>query len=70
MIENCKRFLIKGLKVHSKTLNVYTVESVCQKLEQIQKIQNLLWQLSFFQIGKIGVSIVTNPHLHQVKNCP
>ena len=23
MIDNCKRYLIKGLKVHSKTINLY-----------------------------------------------
>ena len=28
MIENCKKYLIKGLKIHSKTLNLFTVEKV------------------------------------------
>ena len=45
MIENCSRYLIKGLKVHSKTINLYTVESnIAKKLGQIQKknIENLL----------------------------
>ena len=38
MIENCKRYLIKGLKVHSKTINVYTVESnISKELGLIQK---------------------------------
>ena len=38
MIENCKKYLVKGLKVHSKTLNLYTVESnIAKKLGQIQK---------------------------------
>ena len=38
MIENCKKHLIKGLKVHSKTINLYTVESnISKKLELIQK---------------------------------
>ena len=31
MIENCKRYLVKGLKVYSKTLNLYTVESNISK---------------------------------------
>ena len=31
MIENCKRFLVKGLKVHSKTINLFTVESNISK---------------------------------------
>ena len=38
MIENCKRYLIKGSKVHSKTLNLYTVESnISKQLGMIQK---------------------------------
>ena len=37
MIENCKKYLIKGPKVHSKTLNLYTVESnISKKLGHIQ----------------------------------
>ena len=31
MIENCKRYLIKGLKIHSKTINLFTVESNISK---------------------------------------
>ena len=44
MIENCKRYLIKGLKVHSKTINLYTVESnIAKQLGEIQKkIRNML----------------------------
>ena len=26
MIENCKRYLIKGSKIYSKTINLYTVK--------------------------------------------
>jgi len=38
MIENCKKFLVKGLKIHSKTINLYTVESnISKKLGLIQK---------------------------------
>ena len=38
MIENCKRYLIKGIKTHSKTLNLYTVESnISKQLGSIQK---------------------------------
>ena len=38
MIENAKKFLIKGSKTHSKTLNVLTVESnISKELAQIQK---------------------------------
>ena len=39
MIENCKRYLVKGLKIHSKTINLYTVESnISKQLGLIQKI--------------------------------
>ena len=38
MIENCKRYLVRGLKVHSKTINLYTVESnISKELGSIQK---------------------------------
>ena len=62
MIENCKRYLIKGLKVHSKTLNLFTVESnISKKLEVIQKKIYKFVEIGsypFFRLGKIGVSIV------------
>ena len=63
MIENCKKYLIKGLKIHSKNLNLYTVESnISKKLGQIQnkyKISVDIGSYPFFRLGKIGVSIVT-----------
>ena len=38
MIENCKRYLVKGLQVYSKTINLYTVESnISKQLGSIQK---------------------------------
>ena len=38
MIENCKRYLTKGVKVHSKTLSLYTVESnISKKIGSIQR---------------------------------
>ena len=38
MIDNCKKYLVKGLKVHSKTLNLFTVESnISKSLSVIQK---------------------------------
>jgi molybdenum cofactor synthesis domain-containing protein len=38
MIENCKRYLTKGVKVHSKTLSLYTVESnISKKIGNIQR---------------------------------
>jgi molybdenum cofactor synthesis domain-containing protein len=63
MIENCKRYLIKGEKVYSKTLNLYTVESnISKKLGLIQKKYKKFVDIGsypFFRLGKIGVAIVT-----------
>ena len=63
MIENCKKYLIKGSKVHSKTLNVYTVESnISKQLGLIQKKYIKFVDIGsypFFRLGKIGVSIVS-----------
>ncbi len=62
MIENCKRYLIKGLKIHSETINLYTVESnISKQLGLIQKkYQNFvdIGSYPFFRLGKIGVAIV------------
>ena len=63
MIENCKKFLVKGLKIHSKTLNLYTVESnISKQLGLIQKKNQKFVDIGsypFFRLGKIGVAIVT-----------
>ena len=63
MIENCKKFLIRGLKIHSKTLNLYTVESnISKQLGLIQKKNQKFVDIGsypFFRLGKIGVAIVT-----------
>jgi len=63
MIENCKRYLVSGLKVHSKTLNLYTVESnISKKLGQIQKKYKksvVIGSYPFFRLGKIGVALVS-----------
>ena len=63
MIENCKIYLTKGEKVHSKTLNLYTVESYISKsLGEIQKKYKRNVEIGsypFFRLGKIGVAIVT-----------
>ena len=62
MIENCKKYLIKGLKVHSKTINLFTVEShISKNLEILQKNYKKevdIGSYPFFRLGKIGVSIV------------
>ena len=63
MIENCKKYLIKGLKVHSKTVSLYTVESnIAKNLGQIQKKYKKFVDIGsypFFRLGKIGVAVVT-----------
>ena len=63
MIENCKRYLIKGLTIHSQTLNLFTVESnISKKLELIQKKYKKNVEIGsypFFRLGKIGVAIVS-----------
>ena len=63
MIENCKQYLIKGLKIHSKTLNLFTVESnISKQLGFIQKKYKKFVDIGsypFFRLGKIGVSIVS-----------
>ena len=63
MVENCKKYLVKGLKIHSKTINLYTVESnISEQLEIIQKKYNKYVDIGsypFFRLGKIGVSVVS-----------
>jgi hypothetical protein len=63
MIENCKRYLVKGSKVYSKTINLYTVESnISKQLGLIQKKYKKYVDIGsypFFRLGKIGVAIVT-----------
>ena len=63
MIENCKKYLIKGSKVHSKTLNLFTVESnISKELGLIQKKFKKKVEIGsypFFRLGKIGVAIVS-----------
>ena len=63
MIENCKKYLVKGLKIHSKTINLFTVESnISKQLEAIQQKHKKFVDIGsypFFRLGKIGVSIVS-----------
>ncbi len=63
MIENCKRYLIKGLRIHSKTINLYTVESnISKQLGLIQKKYKKFVDIGsypFFRLGKIGVAVVS-----------
>ena len=63
MVEDCKKYLVKGSKVHSYTINLYTVESnISKQLAQIQKKYKRFVEIGsypFFRLGKIGVSIVS-----------
>ena len=63
MIENCKKYLVKGLKVYSKTVSLYTVESnISKQLGLIQKKYKKhvdIGSYPFFRLGKIGVAVVT-----------
>ena len=73
MIENCKRYLVKGLKTHSKTINLFTVESnISKQLSLIQKKYKKFVEIGsypFFRLGKIGVAIVTrSTSLKKLKN--
>ena len=67
MIENCKKYLIKGLKVHSITVNLFTVESnISKELETFQKKYSKFVEIGsypFFRLGKIGVSVVSRSTL-------
>ena len=63
MIENSKKYLIKGSKTHSKTINLYTVESsISKQMGVIQKKYKKFVDIGsypFFRLGKIGVSVVS-----------
>ena len=63
MIENCKKYLVCGLKIHSETLKLFTVESnISRELENIQKKYIKFVDIGsypFFRLGKIGVSVVS-----------
>ena len=73
MIENCKRYLVKGLKIHSNTINLFTVESnISKQLSLIQKKYKKFVDIGsypFFRLGKIGVAIVfRSTSLKKLKN--
>jgi len=72
MIDNCKKHLVKGLKIRSKTLNLYTVESnISRQLGLIQKKNKKFVDIGsypFFRLGKIGVAIVTRSNSIQKLN--
>ena len=63
MIENSKRYLVKGSKVFSRTINLYTVESnISKQLGLLQKKYKKFVEIGsypFFRLGKIGVAVVS-----------
>jgi len=69
MIDNCKKYLIKGSKIYSKTINLYTVESnISKQLSLIQRKYKKFVDIGsypFFRLGKIGVAIVTRSSSNQ-----
>ncbi len=62
MIDNCKRYLKKGAKTYSKTINTLTVESnISKEMSKIQKKFRKTVDIGsypFFRLGRVGVSIV------------
>ena len=74
MIDNSKKYLIKGTKTYSKTINLITVESNISK--EISNIQTK-WKQTveigsypFFRLGKIGVSLVLRSiNQNKIKMC-
>ena len=62
MVDNLKNYMSPGLKTHSSTVSVETIESTIAKgLEKIQikyKKTVDIGSYPFFRLGKIGVSIV------------
>ena len=74
MIENCKRYLKRGARTHSKTINSLTVESNISK--EMSKIQNKysktveIGSYPFFRLGRVGVSIVLrSQNKHKINLC-
>ena len=65
MIENCKRYLVIGLKIHSKTLNLYTVESnISKQLNPKNRIGDYIQSL--MDIG----SKICKPNIPECDVCP
>ena len=74
MMPNLKKFLIKGLKVETKSVNLQTVESrIAKHLSALQKkyLKKIdIGSYPFFKLGRVGVSVVlrsTNKKI--IKKC-
>ncbi len=74
MIHNCSKYLVKGSKIYSDSINLITVESnISRQLEQIQKKFKKdidIGSYPFFRLGKVGVSIVIrSQNKHKISLC-
>ena len=74
MMDNCKKYLIKGDVTINESINLLTVEStIAKKLGQIQKkyLKSVdIGSYPFFRLGKIGVSIVLrSTNKNKIKLC-
>ena len=55
MIENCKKYLVKGLKVYSNTINIFTVESnISKELGEIQKKYKKFVEIGSYPFFRLG----------------
>ena len=74
MMNNCRKYIIKGSKVLSKSINLHTVESnIAKEVGKIQKKFGRkvdIGSYPFFRLGKIGVSIVLrSSSINQLNIC-
>ena len=74
MIHNCSKYLVKGAKIFSDSINLVTVESNISKgLAKIQKKYKReidIGSYPFFRLGRVGVSIVLrSQNKHKINLC-
>ena len=74
MMPNLKNYLVKGLKINSKTISVQAVESkIANFLTKLQKkyLKKIdIGSYPFFRLGKVGVSVVFRSTSKQlIKRC-
>tara|TARA_B100001121_G_C18592694_1_gene575435 strand:+ start:310 stop:1065 length:756 start_codon:yes stop_codon:yes gene_type:complete len=74
MIHNCLKYLKRGSKLYSTSINLITVESnIAKELAKIQKKYKKeidIGSYPFFRLGRIGVSIVLrSQNKHKINLC-
>ncbi|MDC1096407.1 molybdopterin-binding protein [Pelagibacteraceae bacterium] len=74
MINNCRKYLVKGPKILTNSINLYTVESnIAKSLSKIQKTHFKYVEIGsypFFRLGRIGVSVVlSSSKKSKLKEC-